>query len=153
MGESPLPADLVRHGGGGLRAFLNIAKLWRLSDQEQMQILGVHDLATFEEWKVRARARESPAMPIDVIVRIGCVLSIYASLVTLVSHERSADWIHAPNRGSLFGGSSPLAMMTGGALEDLDSVARFLLGQIDGEATSSSKAGLPGRASAGSDDG
>jgi hypothetical protein len=143
----------VRHGGAGLRTFLNIAVLWRLSDEEQMQILGIRSLATFEEWKVRVRARHAPAMPMNVIVRIGCVLSIYASLVTLLSHERSADWIHAPNKGSLFGGNSPLAMLTGGALEDLDSVARYLLGQIPGEATNLSQAGREGRANAGFDDG
>jgi hypothetical protein len=122
----------VRHGGAVLRAFLNIAVLWRLSDEEQMRMLGIRDLATLEAWKVGVRTREAPAISIDVIVRIGCVLSIYASLVTLVSHERSADWIHAPNRGSLFGGSSPLATLTGGGLEDLDGVARHLLEQIHG---------------------
>lgn len=120
---------------------------------EQMQILGIHDLATLEEWQVRVRTRDASAMPIDVIVRIGCVLSIYASLVTLVSHERSADWIHAPNRGSIFCGKSPLAMMTGGALEDLDSVARYLRGQIPGEATSLSQARVHGCANASSHDG
>ena len=129
---STFRVDPVRHGGAALRTFLNIAELWRLNDEEQLQILDFHDLAMFKEWKVRVRAQEGTAIPIEVIVRIGCVLSIYASLVMLVSHERSADWIHAPQNGSSFGGNSALAMMTSGNLEDLDRVARYLLAQIHG---------------------
>lgn len=132
MAQPTLPVDPVRHGGASLRAFINIAELWRLSDEEQMRILGIHELAILEAWKFRVRAHETAAISKDMIVRIGCVLSIYASLVTLVSHERSADWIRAPNKGSIFCGDSALAMMTSGALEDLDSVALYLLGQIHG---------------------
>lgn len=132
MAQPTLPVDPVRHGGPGFRAFLNIAELWRLSDEEQMQILGVHDLATYEELTGGVRAHEAVPIPMDMIVRIGCVLSIYASLVTLLSHERSADWIHVPNKGSIFGGNSALALMTSGALEDMDRVAQYLLGQIHG---------------------
>jgi hypothetical protein len=132
MAQPTLPVDPVRHGGAGFRAFLNIAELWCLSDEEQMQILGVHDLAIYEELKVGVRAHEAVPIPMDMIVRIGCVLSIYASLATLLSHERSADWIHAPNKGSIFGGNSALAVMTSGALEDLNRVAQYLLGQVHG---------------------
>ncbi len=132
MMDPPFEPDPVRHGGAGFRTFLNIAELWRLSDEEEMRILGVDDLAAYEELKARVWAHEAVPIPMDMIVRIGCVLSIYASLVTLVSHERSADWIQAPNVGSTFGGRSALALMTSGAVEDLDRVARYLLGQVHG---------------------
>jgi hypothetical protein len=102
--------------------------------------LNVHDPAILEDWKVRTRAHEITAIPIDVIVRIGCVLSIYASLVTLLSHERSAHWIHAPNNGSIFGGSSALAKMTSGKLKDLDSVADIFWGTSMAEPTTLSQA-------------
>lgn len=130
MMDPAFELDPVRHGGAGFRTFLNIAELWRLSDEEQMQILGVDDLVVYEELKARVRAHEAVPIPMDIIVRLGCVLSIYASLATLISHERSADWIHAPNEGSMFGGRSALALMTSGALEDLDRVVDYLLGQV-----------------------
>jgi hypothetical protein len=130
MTEPTLPVDPVQHGGAGLRTFLNIAELWSLSDDEQARILNVYDRVILEDWKARARADEITAIPVDMLTRIGCVLSIYASLVTLLAKERAADWIRAPNKGSVFGGSSALAMMSSGNLEDLDSVARYLLGQI-----------------------
>lgn len=124
--------DPVRHGGAGMRTFLNIAELWNLSDNEQIALLGIHDLATFEEWKARVRTHEAVAIPVDVIVRIGCVLSIYGSLVTLFPEDRAADWLRAPNAHKVFGGGSALAVMTCGELDDLDAVVGYLLGMIYG---------------------
>ena len=124
--------DPVRHGGAGLRSFLNIAELWKLSRDEQMRILDVQDPAEFEDWSANVRAHEPIEIPMEVIVRIGCVLSIYASLETLLPGERAAEWLRAPNTAALFGGREALAVMTSGALQDLDSVARYLLGQIHG---------------------
>lgn len=132
MMDPTLEPDLVRHSAAGFRTFLKIAELWRLSDEEQMRILSAHDPATYEELKAHVRAHEAVPLSMDMISRISCVLSIYGSLVTLVSHERSADWIHAPNKGSVFGGNSALVLMTSGQLEDLERVAQYLLGQVYG---------------------
>ncbi len=124
--------DPVKHGGAGLRTFVNIAAAWKLSAEEQMNLLGIHDLATFEDWKVRVQAYETIAIPVDVIVRIGCVLSIYGSLTTLFPEDRAADWLRAPNMQEIFGGASALTVMTSGALDDLDEVVRYLQGKIYG---------------------
>jgi len=124
--------DPVRHGGAGLRTFLNIAGMWCLSTEEQMALLGIHDPATFEDWKVRVRAHEAIAIPVDVIVRIGCVLSIYGSLATLFPEDRAAGWLRAPNAHKIFGGKTALALMTSGDLDDLDAVVEYLLGMIYG---------------------
>lgn len=115
-----------------MRTFLNIAELWNLSDEEQIDLLGVHDLAIFEDWKIRVRAHEALPIPVDVIVRIGCVLSIYGSLVTLFPEERTADWLRAPNSHKIFGDRTALAVMTSGELDDLDKVVGYLLGIIYG---------------------
>jgi hypothetical protein len=122
--------DPVNHGGAGMRTFLNIAELWSLSDHEQMDLLDIEDPAVFEQWKVQVRSNEAIAIPVDVIVRIGCILSIYRSLLTLFSEERSADWLRAANTHPTFGGRSALAVMTTGELDDLDAVVRYLLGEI-----------------------
>ncbi|HJS12190.1 antitoxin Xre/MbcA/ParS toxin-binding domain-containing protein [Sphingopyxis sp.] len=124
--------DPIQHGGAGMRTFLNIAELWSLSDEEQLDLLGVHDLPTFEDWKIRVRAHEAVAIPIDMIVRIGCVLSIYGSLVTLFPEERAADWLREPNAHRIFAGKSALAVMTTGELGDLDKVVGYLLSKIYG---------------------
>lgn len=127
MTSPALQLDPVRHGGAGLRTFLNIAELRKLSRDEQMRMLDVQDPAEFEYCIANVRAHEPIEIPMEIIVRIGCVLSIYASLEALLPGERAAEWLRAPNTASVFGGRRALDMMTSGALEDLDSVARYLL--------------------------
>jgi hypothetical protein len=117
-----------RHGPAGLRTFLNIAKLWDLSLQEQMALLGIHDTNVFTDWVDRALAQEAVTIPIENIERIGCILSIYGSLVTLFPEERTGAWLRAPNTNPLFGGSSALHIMTSGDFNDLRKVVRYLLG-------------------------
>lgn len=126
--------DPVRHGGAGLRTFINIVALWHLTDKDQMRILGIRDRADFENWKANVQAHRPIAIPMDVIVRIGCVLSIYASLRTLFPSDSSiAEWPHRPISGTVFSGKTPLSLMTRGELGDLDKVVQYLLGLIHGQ--------------------
>lgn len=97
-----------------------------------MAILGIRDIAVFDDWKVHVQAQEAVAIPMEVIEGIGCVLSIYGSLVTLFPEERTGDWLRAPNTNLVFGGSSALSTMTRGNLDDLRKVVSYLLGQIYG---------------------
>lgn len=124
--------DPIRHGGASLRTFLNIAAAWSLTTEEQMNLLGIDELAAFEDWKVQVRAHDAIAIPVDVIVRIGCVLSIYGSLTMLFPEDRAADWLRAQNMHETFRGASALAVMMTGALEDLDAVVKYLRGKIYG---------------------
>lgn len=129
---STIEIDPDRHGPAGLRTFLNIAKLWNLSVEEQMALLGIRDPVIFNDWKVRVEALEAVAIPIEAIERIGCVLSIYRSLMTLFPVERTGSWLRAANTSPVFGGNSALATMTNGDFEDLRKVVRYLLGEIYG---------------------
>lgn len=129
---SPIKIDPAQHGPAGLRTFLNIAELWELSVEEQMVILGITDRATFDDWKVRVRALETVILPMYVVERIGCMLSIYGSLVTLHTHEGAGCWIRSPNASSAFEGKSALEKITTGELQDLKTVVRHLLAEIYG---------------------
>lgn len=122
--------DPDRHGPAGLRTFLNIAMLWNLSTEEQLALLGISDRAVFDEWVVRVRAHEAVSIPMTVIERIGCVLSIYGSLVTLFPEEQTADWLRATNTHPIFDGDSALVTMISGDFNDLRKVVKYLLGQI-----------------------
>jgi hypothetical protein len=121
-----------RHGPAGLRTFVNIAHLWNLGIEEQMALLGISERSIFDDWTARAQSHSPVTIPLEVIERIGCVLSIYGSLVSLSLEECSGDWLRAPNSSSTFNGSSALEMMTSGDINDLRNVVRYLLGQIYG---------------------
>lgn len=121
--------DLVRHGGAAFRTFVNIAALWDLTPQEQTDLLSI-DASTFDDLKLRTLRRENVEVPMDVVIRLGCVLSIYASLAKLLNVDRSAKWLRAPNSAPLFHGKTALELMTTGDLADLDNVVKYLLAEI-----------------------
>lgn len=106
------PVDLVQLGGPGLRTFFNLAKRWELNEEEQSRLLG-HDLATLDEWRVRARAHEPVPLPREVLERLGAIFGIYASLMELLpGADRDASWLRAPNKAPIFDGRSALDRMS-----------------------------------------
>lgn len=126
--------DPVRQGGAALRAFINVVALWQLSDEDQLSVLGIRSRLELQHLKADAQANIPVAIPMEVIVRIGCVISIYASLrKLLVSDSGIAKWPHTLIDGPVFCGRSPLAVMTSGKLSDVDAVAKYLLGIIHGQ--------------------
>ena len=135
--------DLVAHGGAGFRTFVNLANLWQLTVQEQADMLAL-DVSTFDDLKSRTMAHERVEAPMDVVVRIGSVLSIYASLSSLLNADRTGAWIRSRNSAPLFGGKAALELMTTGDLADLDSVAKFLLANVHNPASAWPPEAAPG---------
>lgn len=136
MGLQPMPSgeafDPISHGPAGMRTFLNIASHWRLSKHEQLKILGISNARLYERWKEEVQRHDDVELPMDVVVRIGCVLSIYASLVTLFDHERTEKWLRAPMIHREATGESALDYMVSGDINKLRKVVSILLGNIWG---------------------
>lgn len=117
------PHDL---SGPALRAFFNIAELWKLSGSEQMALLGLTSRSTFQSWKAGQVTKVSR----DVIERISYLLGIFKGINILLPDRQQADeWVRAPNDAPLFSGRSALDRMVSGNVSDLYLVRRY----IDGE--------------------
>lgn len=100
--------------GPALRTFFNIADKWRLSEAEQMSILGLDSRSTLQSWKQGKVA----AISKDALERISYVLGIYKGLHILV--PQSADeWIRKPNSANVFGGRPAIDRMASGNVSDL----------------------------------
>lgn len=121
---APLPIERRRSlSGAALRTFFNIARDWRLSTQEQMQLLGLSASSTFFKWK------KDPAvtLPRDTLERISYILGIYKALQILLPKQEAADdWVRKPNQASPFGGLSALERMLSGNVADLFVVRQYL---------------------------
>lgn len=116
--------------GPALRTFFKIAELWRLSNEEQMTVLGVTTTSTFFKWKQHT---ETALLSKDTLERISYVMGIYKALQILLPSEQAADaWIKAPNTASLFGGRSALDRMLSGQVSDLYVVRQYLDAQRGG---------------------
>lgn len=115
--------------GPALRTFFRIAKLWSLSVDEQMTLLGLSARSTFFKWK------KSPdvVLPRDTLERISYIVGIYKALQILLPDEGAADeWVKRPNTAPLFGGRSALDRLMGGQVADLFLVRQYLDAECGG---------------------
>ena len=127
--ESQLADNRKEFSAPALRAFFQIAELWRLSVAEQMTLLGITARSTFFKWKRDPNVE----LPRDTIERISYLLGIYKALQILLPDQRAADaWVRQPNQAPLFGGKSALDRMLSGHVADLFMVRRYLDAQRGG---------------------
>lgn len=116
-------ADL---GGPALRTFFNLARTWRLSEQEQMKLLGLGSRSTLHAWKSGRVTKVTR----DTIERVSYLLGIFKAINILLPDPARADaWLRRPNTAPLFGGRSALDRMTTGNIGDLYVVRQYLDGQ------------------------
>jgi len=116
-GQSRIPAEL--------EAFFRVAETWRLSIDEQINLLGSPGRSTFFKWK-----KDGGVLPIDTRERLSHILGIIKSLrILFTQNERGDEWIRARNR--YFDGASALDVMLEG-MTGVIRVRRYLDAQRGG---------------------
>ena len=121
--RSALETDVKALGGAALRTFFNLAKVWNLSEQEQMQLLGLASRSTLHAWKSGRVTKVSR----DTLERVSYLLGIFKAINILLPEPKRADeWMRLPNEAPLFGGRSALDRMTTGNIGDLYVVRQYL---------------------------
>ena len=118
----PSPSEM---GGAGLRAFFNIAKQWRLTEEQQIRLLGLTGRSTLFAWKSKAVKGPVKLGP-DTLERLGNLVGIWTALAILMPPDELADrWVHLPNDNFPFLGEAPLTLMQF-SMEGLAQVRRHL---------------------------
>ena len=84
MSKPSIGSESANRDSACLHAFGNIAAHWDMTASEQCQLLGVDDEKVLQDWMERLRAGNNVSLTKDVLEGIGCVLSIYASLASVV---------------------------------------------------------------------
>jgi len=124
------PEDLEKLGAPCIKAVAGLADFWSLTDEEQAQILKT-DIHTLESWRARVDAGESVLLDLDTITRVGCMVGIFRSLMTLFrADEISVGWLRTPNSSQLFNGRTAIDMMTSDNEHELFDVYRYLKAQV-----------------------
>ena len=114
---------LAELGNPALRTFFNLAKTWKLSELEQMRLLGLSSRSTLQAWKGGRVTKVSR----DTLERISYLLGIFKAINILLPDTRRADeWMRLPNTAPLFGGRSALDRMITGNIGDLYVVRQYL---------------------------
>jgi hypothetical protein len=125
MTTSLQSTDIERLSKAGLRAFFRIADLWKLSRDQQMNLLGLRPTATgtYHNWK----KNQDVSLDRDTLDRLSYILGIFRALeILLPQSEMSDSWIHRPNKGIPFGGRTPLDLMLEGKIQNLLEVREYL---------------------------
>jgi hypothetical protein len=110
------PADLSskdvqkRLGPAAVHAFLKIAELWELRDEDARQLLGGISNGAFYELKRKG----SGSLDQDRLTRISLLTGIFKALNILYSKKLADRWVQLPNENPIFAGETPLAYMVKG---------------------------------------
>lgn len=105
LGAPDPKAAYVRLAGAALRAFHGISTKWSLSEEDQKQILGVHEIPNIDS----LGKKELDVADFEALECFSHLLGIYAALHTLFSSEASADaWIKKLNSAPPFSGRAVL---------------------------------------------
>jgi hypothetical protein len=112
-----------RLSGPAVRTFLNIARAWGLSVDEQRALLGWPAASTYHKYK----AGTVGTLTFDALTRLSLVLGIYKALHVLYPDAALADrWVKLPNANPLFSGKPALSLMAEGGIDGLTQVRRLL---------------------------
>ena len=99
-----------------VKAFLNLAKAWELTNAEAAALIGV-SASTLDRIKRGYR----PTLSQDQLTRISALVGLFKGLHLLFVDSTADDWVRRPNSGALFDRRTPIeAMIAGGIPRMLD---------------------------------
>ena len=120
-------ANRRRLSGPGLRAFLAIADLWGLTEEQRQLILGYPARSTYRAWVKKARKHRDITLSGDVLMRISAILGIYKGLrILFADDDKGVEWLRRPHKARVFGGVPPIELITGRMQDALLIVRRFV---------------------------
>lgn len=96
-----------------MRAFLGLARVWKLSIPEQLELLGSSmTRQTLTKWGARSKT----SLSADELMRISFLLAIYEGLQRIWRNapEEADKWIRRPRKEAPFEGATPLDYMRRG---------------------------------------
>ncbi len=121
------PASRRALSAPGIRTFVGLCDAWGLDEAQRRRLLGSPPRSTYHNWLKAAREGRSLTLGLDELTRISAVLGIHKALRILHGDAREdLLWLRGAHGAPIFGGGSPLDLMTSGPLDALLTARRFL---------------------------
>ncbi len=114
-------ADRERLSEVAVKAFLNLAKAWGLSNAESAGLLGV-SASSLDRIKRGYR----PALSQDQLTRVSALVGIYKGLHLLFADGTADEWIRRAKSGALFDRLTPIEAMIEGGIPTMLDVRRYV---------------------------
>lgn len=105
-----------------IKAFLKMASIWELRDQDARQLLGgISNGAYYELKRTGSRILDQ-----DRLTRISLLTGIFKALNILYSKKLADRWVQLPNKNPMLGGETPLSFMIRGGVPAMMRVRQLL---------------------------
>jgi hypothetical protein len=104
-----------------LKAYVNLANRWALSQKEAAALLGV----SAKTWE-RIRHGLKPTLSQDQLTRVSALVGSYKGLHLLFANEMADRWPKLANRGPMFEKRSPVQAMIEGGIPAMLEVRRYI---------------------------
>jgi hypothetical protein len=101
-------AERERLSSSAIKAFVNIAAKWGLSETQSRGLLGGIASSTYHAWRTKPRGKK---LDLDTLMRISLVIGIYKALNIYFGKPWADRWVALANRGSMFAGQAPIDYM------------------------------------------
>jgi Protein of unknown function (DUF2384) len=112
----------ARLSPAAVKGLLQIAKHWKLKDDDTRVLLGGMSTGTFYALK----SRQPRVLDADQLTRISFLVGIYKALNILSGRKLADAWITLPNANPMFSGASPLEYMKKGGIPAFMRVRQLL---------------------------
>lgn len=113
--------DRARLSEVAVKAFLNLARAWDLSNAEAAALIGVSP-SSLDRMKRGAR----PVLSQDQMTRVSALVGIFKGLHLLFADETADQWVRRPNSGALFERRTPVEAMIEGGIPAMLDVRRYV---------------------------
>lgn len=115
-------SDRARLSMVALKAYKRLVDQWGLTGQQAAALLDISP-STWDRLKQEGRDK---SLSQDQMTRISALVGIYKGLHLLFADSMADRWPRLPNRGPLFGHSSPIESMIRGGIPQMLEVRRFI---------------------------
>ena len=113
--------DRARLSEVAVKAFLNLARAWGLSNAEAAALVGVSP-SSLDRMKRGAR----PTLSQDQMTRVSALIGIFKGLHLLFADDASDAWVKRANSGPLFERLTPVEAMIDGGIPTMLDVRRYV---------------------------
>jgi Antitoxin Xre-like helix-turn-helix domain/Antitoxin Xre/MbcA/ParS C-terminal toxin-binding domain len=120
-----------KFSGTAVRVFFRLAEAWKLSTEEQMELLGSIGRSTLFDWK---RSPKSVVLSTDQFARVSYLLGCYEALQRIWRRtpDEAGSWLRRPKAEHPFLGHAPLDFMVSGGIPALAAVRAYLDSTVGG---------------------
>ena len=119
--------DVTVLSAAGMRTFIRISERWGLNDSEAAAVIAC-GASVIQDAR---HNREIEGLTAEQLQRLSLVLGIYRAINILLPVPARADvWLHRPNSAEIFGGRTPLELMSSNLISDIVAVRKYVDAQL-----------------------